>query len=574
MNVIQIDDFFFNNSHLCWPLENPITNLLVVWILQKEGKLKERADTSPIEDLKFVFDNFKLPFVDASRLPWTLPTQDAENMYKNFKAKLIESEKDNSSYTTDTEILLNYVFNRYREQILFYYFNEQVATKTLVKWIEEKTKVGVCYCPFNSILNAEDALIGENITVDAPIGLDPSEYQTKNLIHILMDNDKKISTTINRYEDPLYDKQKKYELGFSCLPFIKKTEFSNRSLDQEYVEDMYEKVKGRFIVIVSLNFGIGGLQQDKKLREKVLSTGRLKAVLSLPTGFLAGTSVYTIALVFDEDGIKHNKISFLDLKEKEYIEEGRAGRKFTPLNQHAQSEIEKVLNDDPETSAIKVSLSDVASQDYNLDIGRYKAAIASAKVLEGISTVTLEDVAEIYRAQSSQSDGCGDSYYEISVSDINSYGIVETPKKEVSLLPSNKALRNIVRKGDIILAIKGSTGKVGLVEETQDNWLAGQSFVIIRLKNSMWTPEFLFRQLNSKRVRAQLEMLSTGGVVKLLKISDVKAIKLIPPTAQTLIKVEKAKERRNEIISKIKELQAELESLDEIFKYTEMYLNN
>ena len=60
-------------------------------------------------------------------------------------------------------------------------------------------------------------------------------------------------------------------------------------------------------------------------------------------------------------------------------------------------------------------------------------------------------------------------------------------------------------------------------------------------------------------------MLSTGGVVKLLKISDVKAIKLIPPTAQTLIKVEKAKERRNEIISKIKELQTELESLDEIF---------
>lgn len=564
MNVIQIDDFFFNNSHLCWSLENPITNLLVVWILQKEGKLKERADTSPIEDLKFVFDNFKLPFVDASRLPWTLPTQDAENMYKNFKAKLIESEKDNSSYTTDTEILLNYVFNRYREQILFYYFNEQVATKSIVKWIEEKTEIGVCYCPFNSILNAEDALVRDNITVDAPIGLDPSEYQNKNLIHILMGNNKKIMTTINRYEDPLYDKQKKYELGFSCLPFIKKTEFSNRSLDQEYVEDMYEKVKGRFVAIVSLNFGIGSLQQDKKLREKVLSSGRLKAVLSLPTGFLAGTSIYTIALVFDEDGIKHDKISFLDLKEKEYIEEGRAGRKLTPLNQHAQSEIEKVLNDEPETSAIKVSLSDVASQDYNLDIGRYKAAIASAKALEGISTVALEDVAKIYRAQSSQSDGCGDCYYEVSVSDINTYGIVETPKKEVSLLPSNKALRNIVRKGDVILAIKGSTGKVGLVENAQDNWLAGQSFVIIRLKDSMWTPEFLFRQLNSKRVRAQLEMLSTGGVVKLLKISDVKSIKLIPPTAESLIKVEKAKERRNEIINKIKELQAELESLDEI----------
>lgn len=71
-----------------------------------------------------------------------------------------------------------------------------------------KTEIGVCYCPFNSILNAEDALVRDNITVDAPIGLDPSEYQTKNLIHILMGNNKKIMTTINRYEDPLYDKQK------------------------------------------------------------------------------------------------------------------------------------------------------------------------------------------------------------------------------------------------------------------------------------------------------------------------------------------------------------------------------
>ena len=355
-----------------------------------------------------------------------------------------------------------------------------------------------------------------------------------------------------------------YGFGFSCLPMGFKVGPTKRFVDAMFVEDMLNRVNGRFAVIVPMRLSIGGLRQELELREKISDSGRLKAVISLPAGFLVGTAIYTQALVFDADNSQHESVSFLDLRDREYIEAGKSGRKLVNLNLKARAEIENVLADKESTSSIKVSLSEIKNNENSLDIGRYIAARESAKSLDGIETVNLEDVVEIYRAQASVKDSDGDKYYEISASDINPLGIIETPKKEIVLKKDNRALKNLVHKGDIVLAIKGSTGKVGLVEAEHDNWLAGQSFVIIRLKDKACTPEFLFWQLNSKRIKKQLGLLSTGGFIQLLKISDVKVLKLIPPTTEILQKVHDANIRRSEILQKIKDLQAELASLDEI----------
>ena len=309
---------------------------------------------------------------------------------------------------------------------------------------------------------------------------------------------------------------------------------------------------------------ISSLRQDLELREKITESKRLKAVISLPAGFLVGTAIYTLALVFDAVDSHNERVSFLALKSKDYIEDGKSGRKRVNLNLKSKEEIEKVLNDEDGNSSIKVALSEIKNNENSFDIGRYIAARESAKSLEGIETVNLEDVVEIYRAQASVKDSDGDNYYEISASDINPLGIIETPKKEICLNKDNRALKSLVHKGDIVLAIKGATGKVGLVETDDENWLAGQSFVILRLKDKAWTPEFLFWQLNSKRIKKQLGLLSTGGFIQLLKISDVKGLKLIPPTTNILQKVHDANIRRSEILQKIKALQAELASLDEI----------
>lgn len=564
MKNSNINYFFSVSSEYRFDVEDTISKLLLLENLLKLGKLKEREKTTAYDDVRFLFDHYKKSVPNGFDFN-SKSSEESERIYADFKLKLLQ-EQDSVSDDLEEELIT--IFNKNRN-FNFFLFNEFTVVKTLVHWIKGKDTKGTAYCPFNNIINAEAELSKDEISVDAPIFGDNCEFLIKALIYMLIGDVNKVKNYFTSFEELINrpDPQREfseYDFGFSCLPIAYKVGPTKRNVEDIYVEEMLNRVKGRFAVIVPMRLSISSLRQDLELREKITESKRLKAVISLPAGFLVGTAIYTQSLVFDDVDSQHERVSFLDLKSKDYIEEGKSGRKLVNLNLKAKEEIEKVLNDEDGNSSIKVALSEIKHNENSFDIGRYLAARESAKSLEGIETVNLEDVVEIYRAQASVKDSDGDKYYEISASDINSLGIIETPKKEIVLKKNNRALKSLVHKGDIVLAIKGAAGKVGLVENDHDNWLAGQSFVILRLKDKAWTPEFLFWQLNSKRIKKQLGLLSTGGFIQLLKISDVKGLKLIPPTTEVLQKVHDAKLRRSEILQKIKELQAELASLDEI----------
>lgn len=564
MKNSNINYFFSVSSEYRFDVEDTISKLLLLENLLKLGKLQEREKTTAYDDVCFLYKYYKLTVPNGFGFN-SKSSEDSERIYADFKLKLLQ-EQDTVSDDLEEELIT--IFNKNRK-FNFFLFNEFTVVKTLVYWIKGKNTKGTAYCPFNNIINAEAELSKDEISVDAPIFGDNCEFLIKALIYMLIGNVNKVNNYFTSFEELINtrDPQREfseYDFGFSCLPIAYKVGSAKRNVEDIYVEEMLNRVKGRFAVIVPMRLSISSIRQDLVLREKITESKRLKAVISLPAGFLVGTAIYTQALVFDSADSNHESVSFIDLKSKDYIEEGKSGRKLVNLNLKAKDEIENVLADKKNTSSIKVSLSEIKNNENSFDIGRYIAARESAKSLEGIETVNLENVVEIYRAQASVKDSDGDKYYEISASDINPLGIIETPKKEIVLNKDNRALKNLVHKGDIVLAIKGSTGKVGLVEAEHDNWLAGQSFVILRLKDKAWTPEFLFWQLNSKRIKKQLGLLSTGGFIQLLKISDVKGLKLIPPTTEILQKVHDANIRRSEILQKIKALQAELASLDEI----------
>lgn len=564
MKTSNINYFFSVSSEYRFDVEETISKLLLLENLLKLGKLKEREKTTAYDDVRFLFDHYKKIVPNGFDFN-SKSSEESERIYADFKLKLLQ-EQDSASDDLEGELIT--IFNKNRN-FNFFLFNEFTVVKTLVHWIKGKNTKGTAYCPFNNIINAEAELSKDEISVDAPIFGDNCEFLIKALIYMLIGDFNKVKNYFTSFEElintPVSQKEfSEYDFGFSCLPMGFKVGPTKRFVDAMFVEDMLNRVNGRFAVIVPMRLSIGGLRQELELREKISDSGRLKAVISLPAGFLVGTAIYTQALVFDADNSQHESVSFLDLRDREYIEAGKSGRKLVNLNLKARAEIENVLADKESTSSIKVSLSEIKNNENSLDIGRYIAARESAKSLDGIETVNLDDVVEIYRAQASVKDSDGDKYFEISASDINPLGIIETPKKEIVLKKDNRALKSLVHKGDIVLAIKGAAGKVGLVETEHDNWLAGQSFVILRLKDKAWTPEFLFWQLNSKRIKKQLGLLSTGGFIQLLKISDVKGLKLIPPTKEILQKVHDANLRRSEILQKIKDLQAELASLDEI----------
>ena len=564
MKTSNINYFFSVSSEYRYDVEETISKLLLLENLLKLGKLKEREKTTAYDDVRFLYKYYKLSVPNGFDFN-SKSSEESERIYADFKLKLLQ-EQDTASDDLEEELIT--IFNKNRN-FNFFLFNEFTVVKTLVHWIKGKNTKGTAYCPFNNIINAEAELSKDEISVDAPICDDNCAFLIKALIYMLIGDINKVKNYFTSFEELIntHDPQRdfsEYDFGFSCLPIAYKVGPTKRNVEDIYVEDMLNRVKGRFAVIVPMRLSISSIRQDLELRQKITDSKRLKTVISLPAGFLVGTAIYTQALVFDAADSNHESVSFLDLRDREYFEVGKSGRKLVNLNLKAKEEIEKVLNDEDGNSSIEVALSEIKNNENSFDIGRYIAARESAKSLEGIETVNLENVVEIYRAQASVKDSDGDNYYEISASDINPLGIIETPKKEIVLNKDNRALKSLVHKGDIVLAIKGAAGKVGLVENEHDNWLAGQSFVILRLKDKAWTPEFLFWQLNSKRIKKQLGLLSTGGFIQLLKISDVKGLKLIPPTTEILQKVHDANIRRTEILQKIKDLQAELERLDGI----------
>jgi type I restriction enzyme M protein len=82
-------------------------------------------------------------------------------------------------------------------------------------------------------------------------------------------------------------------------------------------------------------------------------------------------------------------------------------------------------------------------------------------------------------------------FAEILVGDIRPDGSISQPVKRVSVNDRDltRALRQRVQPGDVLLSIRGRIGAAGIVPEHSgdsdtDEWLAGQSFAILRLRDS------------------------------------------------------------------------------------------
>ena len=330
---------------------------------------------------------------------------------------------------------------------------------------------------------------------------------------------------------------------------------------------MFNKVSGRFAVVVPINYGSSSINSVMQNRKMNVESGRLKAVIFLPGGFLVGSLVSTLILLFDKKNANHQQISLIDLNKDICLDKAKSGRQRIALTQYAKEQVSAVLQGDNSELAINVSLNEIKENEYNLMPNRYiaTAQINTASDL-GERTVKLADIAKIYRAQASKKEDTGSSYFEIGAADINESGIIEAPSKEILLGNKSPTLKNLVHKGDIILAIKGSVGKVGIITEEHSNWLAGQSFVILRIKEecSDWTPDFLFWQLKSKTLNQFLKNVATGAFIQLLKIDDVKNLKLLPPTKELQEKILNTQKKKLEIIAKIKELTKELEDLENL----------
>lgn len=308
------------------------------------------------------------------------------------------------------------------------------------------------------------------------------------------------------------------------------------------------------------------------LREELLSSGRLRAVLSVPGGSAFMTSqIKSAFLVVDYAGSRQDTVRFVDLADPAFSRStSRRRLEFRPDVDWVLATKPDALSETP--WAVDVPLSRIRDENGILSVERYLSSGAGETLrsfAQAHDGVELADVVDLIRPMPILGKGETGDYVvrEALPKDISKRGYLAQPEKRIALEPGiyRKVLQQAVKPGDVLLSVKGTIGVVGLVPESLSNdaldevWVAGQSFMILRPKRRLGlSPVALYEYLTNEIVQEHLRSLAGGAAIQTLNMKDIKTFPVPIPDKATIDQVEAEHARRQALHDKIDELTASL----------------
>lgn len=352
-----------------------------------------------------------------------------------------------------------------------------------------------------------------------------------------------------------------------------KYEFQDVASEVMSVQRMLPRIEGRLICLIPIGWLHKTSAQDLKFKQHLVSNGIVEAVIQLPPNILPDTSIPSALLVLNTLD-KNDEIQFINAGSDKFVKAvSRNNRKLSNYDEvvelfgsHEKSDISNY-----------VPTQTVLNNDCNLDVKRYiqspEAQEFDAILKRYPEQMELGDLVEIIRCQAIKSENDGEdensgNYMEIRPFNIDQYGILTKSSEYRQVIPSKKdvarAEKQKVRAKDIIFAIKGTLGKSALIDHDYEDFIAGQSFIILRLRNDAPISEIeLFRFLSSELGREQVERWSVGATVPMIKMHDIKKLSVPIPTIQ---QQESLRESHKNIISLIQQKRSIERTIDQSIK--------
>lgn len=284
--------------------------------------------------------------------------------------------------------------------------------------------------------------------------------------------------------------------------------------------------EGRCLVVVGNGFLFRTNSREAALKQVLIEKHGLMAVMALPRGTYPRSGVAMSVLVFDQAqayGPAERGVRFIDAAGIE----------------DAVQVFDLLTTPTPGQHAVDIPYLQVRESGFNLSVDRYvldPEAQASRDLLESRDTVRLADVAEIFRAQALPK-AAGEqnmmAIREAMLADIQD-GYLHPPQRmgQAPATAMRKLESTMLREGDVLLSVKGTIGKVGLVRgdvANADNAppaVPAQSLLILRLRKGspIKSPEVLARYLGSPMVQALLQRQAGGTSIPNVAMGDIKEL--------------------------------------------------
>lgn len=190
-----------------------------------------------------------------------------------------------------------------------------------------------------------------------------------------------------------------------------------------------------------------------------------------------------------------------------------------------------------------VARAQIRENDYVLNPARYQTQVLD-QLLEGSRVARLGSLCRInFPVPTKDSrDEPTTSCFEVLMSDFGLDGTVAQGSKErlLDAASASKARKHELKPGDILLGVKGTIGRVAIVtEEADENLLAGQSMVILRLedRDRIADPIYLLRYLSQPAVGKYLNAMAGGSAIRFLRGKDVGNLPVLIPSLERQAKV-------------------------------------
>jgi type I restriction enzyme M protein len=320
-------------------------------------------------------------------------------------------------------------------------------------------------------------------------------------------------------------------------------------------ERAVDEVEYRAVLLLPLS--VLSSRASLGVRKKLIDNNWLSTLLHIPRRQLTNTSADSVCLVIDKQKGDQSKIMMSE----------------PPISEFSRfiesQKIYDLVAYEPDMDSKRVDTDLIRNQGYDLAFSRYKDS-SFYELFQEDNKVALNGVAEIIRTQAVKGEVCANeapnSFRQVTWRDISEAGYVIEPPH--SIVFEDKQIAQVEKQrlqaGDILLAVKGNLGHIALVpEECPSNWIAGQTFVIIRPRKAVISSVYLYRFLSSDLVQAHLSSIASGTGMKIIKSGDLNAIAVGLPTTEEVSFVESNHRAIQDEFAAIKRHRQEIERLRE-----------
>ncbi|GHD72592.1 hypothetical protein GCM10007164_20390 [Luteimonas padinae] len=417
------------------------------------------------------------------------------------------------------------------------------------------------YCPWEST----GQLVGELAGYDARLLVEaPWQTSLPALMALL-----RVSSTSVVRTDPLRNptavKEGRLEKFDACLSFPPMGMKVNDDVAQDLfgrftvsratstglmIQHIVAQTHGRAAIVVPNSF-LFGPGKDRELREHLISQGMVEAVIALPAGIHQTTLVPTALLLLNTTD-RFGQIHFVDASLPYFLADPVRGRpvltkvheirRYCLSSESSPSPGVSELDDDP-SLAVVVGTNEVLANDASLQVDRYVMSAEQRDLkaqIGSLPTIPLDDIATFVQPVSNK-DRAADSptaitVFEVGAADIPETGYIRKPEKAISIQLSPRRGGDpedvFLRPYDLVLIVKGSVGKIGVVPRNvppagPGGWVAGQSAVVLRSKSATSDLRGLALWLRSPMGRKLLDTIRSGAAIQMLSINELRRLGFI-----------------------------------------------